>query len=239
MGRRKGSRNKPRDPVASGESTFPSNGNGNIHVADMNDDSRHALLTKHCLRLEDFKRQRKAIDLEIKKERTIAKNEGFSLKAEVDHALDRREAMRTGRLGEILEEEIKRARVDRWYNIKPGNEPSLFDQDKATNDTAYQDGKIACSEGHRCIPPNHLRNDGVDSPHQVWIKGWQDMMESMVRSGIKPPNVDGNGEDTGDLRPTILKQREADGVYEKPPGGDAIDQLIQSREGEPPTEPTA
>lgn len=247
MGRPRGSKNKRKDPVASGEDTYPSNG-GAHPAMHLTEDARNALLITHCVRIEALQAQAKGIKEEIDRQRSRVKNDGFELKAELDHALKRRKDHKSGKLGEILDAELKSARLDRWMNIKPGNEPGLFDDGKATADTAFQDGKIAAAQGYDCKPPDHLKNDGVDSPAQRWISGWHAMRAIMsdaeipiplataMDNAIKADNAQA-ADDGRDFRPTVLQQREADGVY-KPDRGSAIDSLIQG-DAQPPTDPIA
>lgn len=235
MGRTKGSKNKPKGPVTN--STYPSN--GGPHATELNEDQRRALLTRHVVIIERYNAQIKTIQDEIKKERSQTRNDGFELKGELDHMLQRRKDHKSGKLGEVLERELKQARVDRWMNIRKGKEPGLFEQDQATDDTAYEDGKIAAAEGFDCKPPDHLRNDGVASPHQRWISGWHAMKASMDAADIHPSLVEamddaikadnGHATDEVDLRPHVLKERERQGVYgTKPP--DPIGDLVTKPE---------
>jgi len=215
MGRRKGSRNKAQPGV---EGVGANGGEPHQALDDMSDDQRRALLVVGCVEIERRKVVIESLETEIKKERSKLRTLGFNLKAELNEMLDLRKKWRTGKMGEYLEELKLKNRVARWCNVAADKPPDLFSQQDY--DIAYEEGKTAGAEGLTCKPPDHLRNDGPDSPAQGWISGWQAMQTAMLQAGIKPPEPEPENpvkvqavvehDDNIDVRPDFLRQRDKD-----------------------------
>jgi hypothetical protein len=236
MGRPPGSRNKPkalpysempapdgkaRKRKAPGPATAsppPPGHNG----GDLSDDEQRALLVQGVVEIERLTTQIEALSGTRRAERAKLKIHGIQ-KHVVDHAIERRKAIKAGKLAEELQKTIDRAKVDRWLNLQPGLTQDLFAP--PPSEAAFEAGKLAGMEGLTCKPPDQYgQNDA-----QRWISGWTEA-QTVLAGGITdgkvppapsiqnaasadPPETPAPAEPvTEDLRPRFAQQRESDAI---------------------------
>lgn len=158
MGRKPGSKNRPKTDEEGGLTGKPNN-------APLTDEQLQSLFFEHKRAYEKSLTAFKAAQADLKNTGKLIKAEGGSV-AEVKIAI----ALESDGGNEKMQQRIERElRVAKWMGAPVGTQFSLLDEDRTPSiDKATDDGKRAGLKGENCTPPNHMG----DQQQQAWIDGW-------------------------------------------------------------------
>lgn len=147
----------------------------------------------HRSQWNQWKAARKVVDKRETEVKAALKADGFLVKEfEVADAL----TAGPKQAAKIREEVTLRLRVARWMHLPMGDQLDLFVNSAPPPPPNHREaGKVACMEGQRATPPDHLAADDV----QEWLAGYHDEQGRKTRAGIRPLAGDGTmADDEGD-----------------------------------------
>lgn len=184
MGRKLGSRNKPKDGAAPTPETAEASGPGPGHNSEaggeLSPEARRKLLIQGIADIAELQEQIGPINSKIRNVRKELKALGFETR-EVNYAL----TLRKNDVQDEVEEFRKQQAIAKLVGHPVGTQFEMFgdgvDRTPA-EDRADEEGLVAGMEGKPCHPPY----DQSTKQGQRWMAAWHKGQEIKVRRGIKP-----------------------------------------------------
>jgi hypothetical protein len=189
MGRRKGSRNKPKNRPAS---TAGNGGDGRHLASDdnrgksppsdaMSEENRKVLFASHLDKYKRALETKKAADARFKNTCKIARAEcGDDAVARIKTAIDMETPEGEAR---VKAEIVATLEVARWMGAPIGTQFTLFaaGEDLSPADRAYAEGEVASRQGQPAKPPY-----APETPeYRQYMTGFHDQTAKAVSAGIK------------------------------------------------------